>query len=75
MELGPRRRSRAPRPFALGHLVVQVRLTAERVALDVRPQSLGSIDAKTELEVHHLLENRVGFYLYLFISLSIHLSI
>ena len=56
MELGPRRRSRAPRPFALGHLVVHVRLTAERVALDVRPQSFGSIDAETELEVHHLLE-------------------
>ena len=56
MELGPRRRSRAPRPFALGHLVGQVRCTAERVALDVRPQSVASIGAETELEVHQLLE-------------------
>lgn len=59
MEQGPRCCSRAPRPFAFGlHLAVgRLRvLFNERVALDVRPQSLGSINTKPELEVHHLLE-------------------
>ena len=57
---GPAVLSRAPRPLAVGRLRDRLRdrptLADERVALDVRPQGLGAIGTKLELEVNHLLK-------------------
>ena len=54
MESGSVQCSGAPRPLAAGFRGQL--LADERVALDVRPQGLGSVATKVELEVNHLLE-------------------